>query len=199
SELRRRRVTFRLGDRVLAPAPAPLRAKVIECDAPCDRAEPCASRSAPVVETAPRTKRALERVGREILGERRVARQHKEVAVDVVEVPLGRLRERRRPRRRQAARGKRRRRSAHVVHTPPRTFWSQGLSCAPPGRIAQRESARFTRGRSLVRSQVRPLEIRWKPAGFLLLRYCGTSHSLVFGNALETLRRPAVLQPFTHE
>jgi hypothetical protein len=26
------------------------------------------------------------------------------------------------------------------------------------GRIAQRESARFTRGRSLVRSQVRPLE-----------------------------------------
>ena len=26
----------------------------------------------------------------------------------------------------------------------------------PPGRIAQRESARFTRGRSLVRSQVRP-------------------------------------------
>ena len=28
-----------------------------------------------------------------------------------------------------------------------------------PGRIAQRESARFTRGRSLVRSQVRPLPI----------------------------------------
>ena len=28
-----------------------------------------------------------------------------------------------------------------------------------PGRIAQRESARFTRGRSLVRSQVRPLNL----------------------------------------
>jgi hypothetical protein len=32
------------------------------------------------------------------------------------------------------------------------------------GRIAQRESARFTRGRSLVRSQVRPLESPWKMA-----------------------------------
>ena len=31
------------------------------------------------------------------------------------------------------------------------------LFSPPPGRIAQRESARFTRGRSLVRSQVRPL------------------------------------------
>src|SRR2546426_2369691 len=31
-----------------------------------------------------------------------------------------------------------------------------GYSRFAPGRIAQRESARFTRGRSLVRSQVRP-------------------------------------------
>jgi hypothetical protein len=31
-----------------------------------------------------------------------------------------------------------------------------GYPRVSPGRIAQRESARFTRGRSLVRSQVRP-------------------------------------------
>ena len=34
-----------------------------------------------------------------------------------------------------------------------------GYSRLALGRIAQRESARFTRGRSLVRSQVRPLNL----------------------------------------
>lgn len=33
------------------------------------------------------------------------------------------------------------------------------LDWAPSGRIAQRESARFTRGRSLVRSQLRPFVV----------------------------------------
>ncbi len=45
-------------------------------------------------------------------------------------------------------------REAAALSIPSRR---RGLS---PGRIAQRESARFTRGRSLVRSQVRPYEER---------------------------------------
>src|SRR4029453_18518919 len=43
-------------------------------------------------------------------------------------------------------------REAAALSIPSRR---RGLS---PGRIAQRESARFTRGRSLVRSQVRPFD-----------------------------------------
>ena len=41
-----------------------------------------------------------------------------------------------------------------------------------PGRIAQRESARFTRGRSLVQSQVRPLNLdQGEPSDSLSSRY----------------------------
>ena len=45
-------------------------------------------------------------------------------------------------------------------HRPPSRQWRRGTAVSSaPGRIAQRESARFTRGRSLVRSQVRPLNL----------------------------------------
>jgi hypothetical protein len=49
-------------------------------------------------------------------------------------------------------------REAAALSIPSRR---RGLS---PGRIAQRESARFTRGRSLVRSQVRPWLYKWSCA-----------------------------------
>src|SRR5215217_7591334 len=47
------------------------------------------------------------------------------------------------------------------------------------GRVAQRESARFTRGRSLVRSQPRPPENPLEAAGFLRAPYlhCRLAHT----------------------
>ena len=53
------------------------------------------------VEAVPEPQRPLERLAGEILGDEAVAREPDEVAVDVVEVALGGLRER-----------------VHVVHTP---------------------------------------------------------------------------------
>ncbi len=44
----------------------------------------------------------------------------------------------------------------------------RALALHPPGRIAQRESARFTRERSLVRSQVRPLK---RPANLAIYKW----------------------------
>ena len=47
-----------------------------------------------------------------------------------------------------------------------------------PGRIAQRESARFTRGRSLVRSQVRPFPIDFDRSPWQSPRWGGQGDSV---------------------
>ena len=60
-----------------------------------------------------------------------------------------------------------------------------------PGRIAQRESARFTRGRSLVQSQLRPLaECRMTTA---IRSHCGISRRLrAYGTQSADAARPPV-------
>src|SRR5439155_21913980 len=83
-----------------AQAPA-LGAEVVECDRAGELAEPRPRRAAPLVKAVPEAEGALEGLRREVLGDEAVAGEPGDVAVDVVEVPLGRLRE------------------AHAWHTPP--------------------------------------------------------------------------------
>src|SRR5439155_12308579 len=84
-----------LGDRGMlfaAKAPA-LGTEVVERDSPRELAEPGPRRAAPLVEAMPEAEGTLERLGGEVLGDEAVAREPGEVAVDVVEVAFGRLRE----------------------------------------------------------------------------------------------------------
>ena len=87
---------LRRGAPLLAAAPPLLGAEPVERGRAGDLAEPGAGARASRVEAPPELQRLLERLGGEILGERRVARQVDEVAVDVVEVRLRRRREARR-------------------------------------------------------------------------------------------------------
>src|SRR5918994_3623103 len=85
------------GDPLLA-APSPVLApEPVERGRARDLAEPRAGRGAARVETRPQTKRLLERVRGQILGERAVAGQVHEIAVHVVEVLLCGRGERGRP------------------------------------------------------------------------------------------------------
>ncbi len=51
------------------------------------------------------------------------------------------------------------------------------LSFPDPGRVAQRESARFTRGRSLVRSQPRPFVVKETTKSLQILGDCYSDRS----------------------
>ena len=107
-------VTLRYGSDLLT-AYGMLRAEVIERDRARNLAEPRARRTAPFVKAMPELQRPFEGLAGEVLGGEAVAREPGEVAVDVVEVPLGRLRE-----------------SGHAADTPPR-----GLHVTPIGRGAR--------------------------------------------------------------
>ena len=78
---------------LLAPGAPALGAEVVERDGARDLAEPGAGGAALRVEAVPEPQRALERLAGQVLGRRPVAGEPGEVAVDVVEVPLGGLRE----------------------------------------------------------------------------------------------------------
>src|SRR5262249_31711640 len=87
---------------LLAAQPSPLRAEVVERDRACELAQPRTWRAAALVEPVPQTQRTLERLGRQVLRDHTVAGEPGEVAVDVVQMTLGRLSE------------------APARHTPPR-------------------------------------------------------------------------------
>jgi len=98
---------------LLPPGPAALRAEVVERDGARDLAEPGARRAAPRVEPVPEAQRALERLAGQVLGREAVSGEPGEIAVDVVEVRLGRLREAR-----------------HTSYTPP---WPGHVTPSVPG------------------------------------------------------------------
>src|SRR5207302_6287350 len=123
SELGRLDVALLFGGELLAPPASRLRAEVVERGAARDHAQPGARRGTTRVEATPRAQRALERLAGEILGERRVAREDEQVAVDVVEVSLGDRGEARRPLARRTSRGQSRRRGVHIFHTAQPTVW----------------------------------------------------------------------------
>jgi uncharacterized repeat protein (TIGR01451 family) len=67
----------------------------------------------------------------------------------------------------------------------------------PLGRVAQRESARFTRGRSLVRSQSRPTRNPLETAGFSHRRVCrAVQGARVWKRFWNVTGAPLVLQRF---
>src|SRR6266849_3736476 len=75
--------------RLLAAAPARLRAEPVDGDRPRDATEPGAGRAAPRIKAPPGAERLLERLRREVFRRRAIAGQEDEVAVDGVEL-LGR-------------------------------------------------------------------------------------------------------------
>src|SRR5579872_5139538 len=86
-------VAFRHGRKLLAAHAAPFGAEVIERDGARDLTEPRARRSPPLVEAVPQPQGALERLSGQVFGDEAVAGEPGEVPVNVVEVPLSRLRE----------------------------------------------------------------------------------------------------------
>src|SRR5581483_5717914 len=143
-ELRREAVRQRLlvslrdGGALLPPQPAALGAEVVERDRAGELAEPGAWRAAALVEAVPEPQAALERLRGEVLGHEPVAREPGEVAVDVVEVPLGGLRE------------------GHACHTPPvdgsshvwPRAWPRNGSATALGGASRRPARRETLQRS---------------------------------------------------
>src|SRR4051794_8475602 len=116
----------RLGRRgeLLAPHAAALGAEVVEGDRARDLAEPGPGGAALRVEAVPQPQRALERLAGEVLGHEAVAREPREVAVDVVQVALGGVGE------------------AHARPTPLRPLASRTLCATTLGVRDVSESAR---------------------------------------------------------
>jgi hypothetical protein len=119
-ELDRRDLLPARGERValLAPAAPALRPEVVERHAAADPAEPRPLGAAPRVETAPGPERLLERLGRQLLGERRIGGEHEQVTVHGIEVVRSRLAEA--PPEGGPPRHRRRER-VHASHTAPGT------------------------------------------------------------------------------